>query len=253
MEVNFRIQGVKAPWFNTMILEDVRGNEIIIDRNTTEYTCHEEEDGSFILNMAWGGCYFWDGDKEKYPASFEDFEKIEGAILKELEVEDDAPEGYEPEVLSIEIWAGPVHELVLSLVNSYEICAEEVDENGNCKNSREIESFGNLKGAQAWSRTHLKKYLEEGEVGAIRHYQYFVDSRGNESKEHLVMVYKVEEEPAKRVFTIDYSETYTGQYQVEASSFEEAKELLKEMIMNGDVDGPENCVGSQYEEVTAYN
>lgn len=46
------------------------------------------------------------------------------------------------------------------------------------------------------------------------------------------------------LFVIKYEETYSDKYVIEADSLEEAKEKLREAIMNGEADGPEICVGS---------
>ena len=54
----------------------------------------------------------------------------------------------------------------------------------------------------------------------------------------------------KKTFDIEYTETYANTYTVEAESFEEATEKLLEDIMNGRERGPEDCVNSDFKDVT---
>ncbi len=252
MEVNFQIQGVKEPWFNTLILEDTCGNEIVIDRDHTTYSSHEEEDGSVILDMTWTGCYFWDSEKgeQKYGVDLEDeyFECLRGAVLKELEVEDDAPEGYAPEVLDVRIWGGPVYAIVQMLKNEYEVNSETRDASGVCTNIDAITAFNTLDEATEFAQKYQRQYPEL--TLAIRHYQFFVDGRGNESDRHLIMVYDVEpEETTDKVFSIEYRETYARTYKIKARSYEEARKILEDGLFEGTFEGPDCCVGSSYEEV----
>lgn len=53
-----------------------------------------------------------------------------------------------------------------------------------------------------------------------------------------------------RTFDIEYTETYANTYTVEAETFEEAIEKLLEDIMNGREEGPEDCVNSDFKDVT---
>ncbi len=48
-------------------------------------------------------------------------------------------------------------------------------------------------------------------------------------------------------FLVDYYETYSKSYKVEANSQEEAEEIVRESIENGELDLPENCSNSWYE------
>lgn len=51
------------------------------------------------------------------------------------------------------------------------------------------------------------------------------------------------------VFEIRYNETYSKSYNVKADSFEQAKDKLYNALLNGDVDGPDCCIGSSFEIV----
>ena len=51
-------------------------------------------------------------------------------------------------------------------------------------------------------------------------------------------------------YAINYMETYERTYFVKADSYDEAEEKLKNAIMEGEIDGPEYCVDSKYEDVT---
>ena len=51
-------------------------------------------------------------------------------------------------------------------------------------------------------------------------------------------------------FTIEYTETYSDIYHIEADTYEEACEKLKEMIMEDKLDGPMQCCDSSYKDVT---
>ena len=72
-----------------------KGMEVTIDRDSTYYTY---EDG--WLSMDWESLYICEGDSFDYdiPADFPKY-----AILKEVCVEDDAPDGYEFTCTSYEI------------------------------------------------------------------------------------------------------------------------------------------------------
>lgn len=47
------------------------------------------------------------------------------------------------------------------------------------------------------------------------------------------------------LFVIKYEETYSDRYVIKADSLEEAKEKLREAIMNGEANGPEICVDTR--------
>ena len=46
------------------------------------------------------------------------------------------------------------------------------------------------------------------------------------------------------MYLVDYYETYSKSYEVEAGSKEEAEEILLEGIREGEYDSPENCINS---------
>lgn len=48
-------------------------------------------------------------------------------------------------------------------------------------------------------------------------------------------------------FLVDYYETYSKSYEVEASSKEEAEEIVKNDIFEGRREAPDNCTDSWYE------
>ena len=55
----------------------------------------------------------------------------------------------------------------------------------------------------------------------------------------------------KKTFDIQFTETYSKLYEgIEAESFEEATEKLREDIMNGREEGPDECVNSDFEDAT---
>ena len=54
----------------------------------------------------------------------------------------------------------------------------------------------------------------------------------------------------EKVHAIRYSETYTRTYMVKGDSFEQAKDKLMDALMEGALDGPEECTGSEYVDIT---
>lgn len=76
------------PYINTAVFV-IDGDEITIDRDRTLYT-YNPEAGEMVMD--WIDCYVWNGEIQNFdiPDGFE-----ERAILKELEIEDDAPLNYE--------------------------------------------------------------------------------------------------------------------------------------------------------------
>jgi len=89
MTISFEcITNTDMPWINTATFLTNRG-ELTIDRDQTEYT-YDSTTG--LMSMIWKDIYILDGDEPNYNIP-DDF--FEHAILKELEVEDDAPAGYE--------------------------------------------------------------------------------------------------------------------------------------------------------------
>lgn len=79
----------RTPWINTAIFAAEDGTEFVLDRCHTEYSFNPETGEQ---PMEWRDVYLWDGEDENYdiPENL-----IKNATLKELEVEDDAPEDYE--------------------------------------------------------------------------------------------------------------------------------------------------------------
>lgn len=78
-----------VPYLNEMHIRTADGREVIIDR---------DQDADFWSNatntighIVWRGIYQWDGEKENYDLSKDLFR---GAVIEEIEVEDDAPKGY---------------------------------------------------------------------------------------------------------------------------------------------------------------
>lgn len=53
-------------------------------------------------------------------------------------------------------------------------------------------------------------------------------------------------------YSIDYTEVYSKNYEVEANTLEEATEKLREDILVGETDGPDCCIDSYFEDVTEY-
>ena len=51
-------------------------------------------------------------------------------------------------------------------------------------------------------------------------------------------------------FAIDYRESFSRTYVVEAESYDEAQEKLANAIMNGEVEAPDNCYDSGYNDST---
>lgn len=51
-------------------------------------------------------------------------------------------------------------------------------------------------------------------------------------------------------YNIVYSETYLDVYEVESSSLEEAIEKLQEDILEGNVEGPDICIGCEFKDIT---
>lgn len=51
-------------------------------------------------------------------------------------------------------------------------------------------------------------------------------------------------------FAITYNECYSKTYIVDGEDYDQAQEKLTEAIMNGDVDGPDNCYDSGYSDST---
>ena len=47
-----------------------------------------------------------------------------------------------------------------------------------------------------------------------------------------------------KTYCITYHETYTENYEIEANSPEEAEEILRDMICNGEENAPEECEDS---------
>lgn len=74
---------------NTITVTTPEGDEIVLDRDETEYDVH---DG--ILNMSWRGVYIWDGEKEQYIKDASELAFLETAKKIEVDIEDDADPEY---------------------------------------------------------------------------------------------------------------------------------------------------------------
>ena len=89
MTISFEcITNTDMPWINTATFFTNYG-EVTIDRDRTEYGYNPI---AGVLSMDWKRPYIWNGEEPNYNIP-EDF--AVHAILKELEIEDDAPAGYE--------------------------------------------------------------------------------------------------------------------------------------------------------------
>lgn len=71
----------------TFLLSD--GREVIIDRDTTEYTVENNN-----LSMLWRGCYIWDGGNKNYLDSESEINLFFNAKIIDIDIEEDAPENY---------------------------------------------------------------------------------------------------------------------------------------------------------------
>ena len=82
----------RVPYVNTAIFQTTKG-EVIVDRDETDYT-YDAATG--IMEMEWCGCYIWNPDDAEHEMNYVFPENFEDSViaLKELEIEDDAPEGY---------------------------------------------------------------------------------------------------------------------------------------------------------------
>lgn len=54
-------------------------------------------------------------------------------------------------------------------------------------------------------------------------------------------------------FSIEYHETYGRTYEIEANSPEEAEEILRDMICNGEENPPEECENSWCDNIHEIN
>jgi hypothetical protein len=77
-----------VPWINTAIFRSPNGDEVVIDRHTTEYTTEEIKGGLYRIEMMWRECYVWDGENENILS--DDDTSVYELQLVELELEDDA-------------------------------------------------------------------------------------------------------------------------------------------------------------------
>lgn len=218
MEVtlSFIIKGVKEPFFNTLRVSrvDTPGSykEIVLDRRRTEWeTLPSGTDDAPIIRMEWSGVYVWDGENELIPDE-EDLVVLNGLKFVELEVEDDAPFGYNPEVLEITAYLGPnwtsaTEVNILRTLDDYEVCLETVKD-GCCEDSEVLNSFRcvqfhnmNEQVARSWAlwfinkdRQKLLPEIEENKTVCIRRYQFQVDDASYTINYHLVDVEDVLEE-----------------------------------------------------------
>ena len=82
-------------WINSIKFELSDGEELIIDRDRTEWSF--DDDGT--CSMTWLGCYIWNGEEEDYNIHAKD---LDGAEIISIDIEDDAPIGYEFSILEWE-------------------------------------------------------------------------------------------------------------------------------------------------------
>lgn len=75
------------PYVNVAHFRLKSGEMVTVDRSETSWD-YNPDTGS--LYMAWHGCYIWDGEEERRIPSG----ALKDAELLELEIEDDAPDGY---------------------------------------------------------------------------------------------------------------------------------------------------------------
>lgn len=91
MRIEFEgITNSKDVYINTATFRLPSGREVTVDRDRTEWSVSD----AGILRMEWKNCYIWDEEEARYefPKEFDDAEFVS------IEVEDDAPEGYEVEI-----------------------------------------------------------------------------------------------------------------------------------------------------------
>lgn len=88
MTISFVCIATSMPLVNTAVFVTDDG-DVVIDRDRTEYT-YDATTG--LLVMDWVDAYIWNGAFPCYNIP-DDFERR--LVLKELEVEDDAPADYE--------------------------------------------------------------------------------------------------------------------------------------------------------------
>ncbi len=98
MRISFtgRQKGSDVPYLNLAVFRLPDGKRIRVDRDETDY---DFEDGD--LSMEWRGCYVWDGEKPDYDITPE---ALKDAVLEEVEIEDDAPEGYSFTLISYSVY-----------------------------------------------------------------------------------------------------------------------------------------------------
>ena len=84
----------RGPMINTAIFKTPKGEELVIDRCSTEWWTNE--DGAFML---WRQCYIWDGLNENFLE--ENDSRIKDVEFQYFEIEDEAPIDYEVEVVNV--------------------------------------------------------------------------------------------------------------------------------------------------------
>lgn len=82
-------------WINVIVFTLANGEDITIDREKTEWTVCGNK-----LNMLWDNCYSWNGEHCGYTITPKMFD---GAFIKSVEVEDDAPSDYAVEITNWKI------------------------------------------------------------------------------------------------------------------------------------------------------
>ena len=88
-----------TPLINTALFRSSTGEEVVIDRDTTEWNVEEIDGGLFRIEMIWRRCYIWGNGTENYiPWQYPYEHELE---FVEFEIEDDAPEEY---FVRTEVW-----------------------------------------------------------------------------------------------------------------------------------------------------
>ncbi len=78
----------ELPYINSVTLLAKDGREVVLDRSTTEF---DFDDDVEILSMFWLDLYIWTGEAEDHNVPEELFD---GAVVINVDIEDDAPEDY---------------------------------------------------------------------------------------------------------------------------------------------------------------
>lgn len=98
---------------NTVIFHLKDGSYITVDRDETYVDGMEIRTTKTTFNMMWEGCYIWNindfsifGDNGYHITdvdAIEEFSKLVSGVMAEFEIEDDATEGYEVELINFTV------------------------------------------------------------------------------------------------------------------------------------------------------